>query len=83
MRFEHTNRKGFWLGFADFFTAGLFFVVYMSRGGLQAELDEVLGRRTQRYWVAYLLGVPDFFLHARLDGADRRGPQGAGDRAWR
>ena len=38
MRFKHTNRKGFWLGFIDFFTAGLFFLVYMQRG-LQDELD--------------------------------------------
>ena len=63
MRFRHTNRKGFWLGFVDFFTAGLFFVVYMRLDGLQDELDEILGRRTQRYWVAYLLGIPDFFIY--------------------
>ena len=25
MRFKHTNRPGFWLGFIDFFTAGIFF----------------------------------------------------------
>ena len=63
MRFEHTNRKGFWLGFVDFFTAGLFFVVYMRTSGLQDELDEILGRRTQRYWVVYLLGIPDLFIY--------------------
>ena len=62
MRFQHTNRPGFLLGFIDFFTAGLFFLVYMQRG-LQDELDEVLGRRTQRYWVAYLLGIPTLFVY--------------------
>ena len=62
MRFQHTNRPGFLLGFIGFFTAGLFFLVYMQRG-LQDELDEVLGRRTQRYWVAYLLGIPTLFVY--------------------
>lgn len=63
MRFRHTNRHGFWIGFIDFFTAGLFLLFYMPLGGLQDELDEVLGRRTQRYWKAYLLGVPTLFLY--------------------
>jgi hypothetical protein len=31
--------------------------------GLQDELDEILGRRTQRYWVAYLLGIPTLFIY--------------------
>ena len=62
MRFQHTNRQGFLLGFLDFFTAGLFFLVYMQLG-LQDELDEILGRRTQRYYVAYLLGIPTLFLY--------------------
>ena len=26
MRFKHTNRPGFWFGFIDFCTAGLFFL---------------------------------------------------------
>ena len=63
MTFRHTHRPGFWLGFVDFFTAGLFFLLYMPLGGLQDELDAVLGRRTQRYWVAYLLGVPTLFVY--------------------
>ena len=63
MRFQHTHRPGFWLGFIDFFTAGLFFLLYMPLGGLQEELDEILGRRTQRYWVAYLLGIPTAFIY--------------------
>ena len=62
MKFAHTNRKGFWLGFIDFFTAGLFFLVYMQLG-LQEELDAVLGRRTQRYYIAYLLGIPTLFVY--------------------
>ena len=63
MRFKHTRRPGFLLGFVDFFTAGLFFLLYMPLGGLQDELDEILGRRTQRYWKAYLLGIPTLFLY--------------------
>ena len=62
MRFTHTKRPGFLLGFVDFFTAGLFFLVYMQLG-LQDELDEILGRRTQRYYVAYLLGIPTLFIY--------------------
>ncbi len=62
MRFRHTKRKGFLIGFVDFFTAGLFLLVYMPLG-LQDELDEILGRRTQRYWKAYLLGIPTLFLY--------------------
>ena len=62
MKFEHTHRPGFLLGLIDFCTAGLFFLIYMQRG-LQDELDQILGRRTQRYWVAYLLGVPTLFLY--------------------
>lgn len=63
MRFKHTNRPGFWFGFIDFFTAGLFFLLYMPLCGLQDELDEILGHRTQRYWVAYLLGIPTLFIY--------------------
>ena len=62
MRFEHTNRNGFLIGFIDFFTAGTFLLFYM-RLGLQDELDAILGRRTQRYYVAYLLGIPTLFLY--------------------
>ena len=63
VRFKHTHRPGFWLGFIDFFTAGLFFLLYMPLGGLRDELDEILGHRTQRYWVAYLLGIPTLFIY--------------------
>ena len=62
MVFRHTNRNGFLIGLVDFFTAGFFLLVYMPLG-LQGELDAVLGRRTQRYWVAYLLGIPTLFVY--------------------
>ena len=62
MKFRYTSRPGFLLGLVDFMTAGLFFLFYMQRG-LQNELDEILGRRTQRYYVAYLLGIPTLFLY--------------------
>ena len=63
MKYEHTNRPGFLLGFIDFFTAGIFFLLYMPLGGLQNELDEVLGRKTQPYWQAYLWGIPTLFIY--------------------
>ena len=63
MHFTHTNRPGFLLGFIDFFTAGLFFLFYMPFGGLQNELDYILGYKTQRYWKAYLLGIPTLFIY--------------------
>ncbi len=63
MRFRHTERPGFLLGTIDFFTAGLFFLFYMPFGGLQNELDEILGYRTQRYHIAYLLGIPTLFIY--------------------
>ena len=63
MTFRHTNRPGFLLGFVDFFTAGLFFLAYMPLGGLQDELDAILGHRTRPYWQAYLLGIPTLFVY--------------------
>ena len=63
MIYKHTDRSGFILGFIDFVTAGLFFLLYMPLGGLQDELDEILGRKTQRYWIAYLLGIPTLFIY--------------------
>ena len=54
MTFEHTNRPGFLLGFVDFFTAGLFFLLYMPLGGLQDELEYILGHKLTPYWKAYL-----------------------------
>ena len=63
MEFKHTNRPGFWLGFIDFFTAGLFFLLYMPLGGLQEELETVLGHKMEPYWKAYLLGIPTLFIY--------------------
>lgn len=63
MRFPHTHRHGFWIGFVDFFTAGIFLLFYMPLGGLQSEIDEILGRRTMKYWKAYLLGIPTLFVY--------------------
>ena len=63
MRFQHTHRPGFLFGLIDFCTAGLFLLFYMPLNGLQDELDEILGHRTQRYWVAYLLGIPTLFIY--------------------
>ena len=63
MRFRHTNRKGFWLGFIDFFTAGLFFLLYMPLGDLQKELEAVLGHKVLPYWKAYVLGIPTLFVY--------------------
>ncbi len=62
-RFRHTDRPGFLMGFVDFFTAGLFFLFYMPLSGLQDELDAVTGRKTMRYWKAYLLGIPTLFIY--------------------
>ena len=63
MKFKHTDRPGFWLGFIDFFTAGLFFLLYMPLGGLQDELEKILGHKLQPYWKAYLLGIPTLFIY--------------------
>ena len=63
MKYPHTNRPGFLLGFIDFFTAGLFFLCYMPLGGLQDELDEILEHETMKYWKAYLLGIPTLFIY--------------------
>ncbi|MCR4893402.1 MAG: hypothetical protein K5911_01565 [Eubacteriales bacterium] len=61
--FRHTDRPGFLLGFIDFFTAGLFFLLYMPFGGLQDELEEILGHKLMPYWKAYLLGIPTLFIY--------------------
>lgn len=63
MRFKHTSRPGFLLGFIDFFTAGIFFLLYMPFGGLQDELEEILGHKLMPYWKAYLLGIPTLFVY--------------------
>ena len=62
-RFRHTDRPGFWIGFIDFFTAGIVLLFSMKRSGLQDELEDILGHELQDYWKAYLLGIPDLFLY--------------------
>ena len=59
---KHTDRPGFLLGLIDFFTAGLFFLVYM-RLGLQDEIETVIGHQVMPYWKAYLLGIPTLFIY--------------------
>ena len=66
MRFKHTNRPGFLLGFIDFFTAELFFLLYMPYGDLQDELEEILGHKVMPYWKAYLLGIPTLFIYTLI-----------------
>ena len=63
MEFSHTNRKGFWIGFIDFFTAGIFLLFYMPLSGLQDEIETVIGHRVLPYWKAYLLGIPTLFIY--------------------
>ena len=62
MTFKRTNRHGFLLGIIDFFTAGLFFLLYMPLDGLQDELEYILNRKMMPYWKAYLLGIPTLFI---------------------
>ncbi len=66
MKYKHTNRPGFWIGFIDFFTAGIFLLFYMKRSGLQKELEEILGHKLQDYWKVYLLGIPNLFLYTLI-----------------
>ena len=63
MTFKRTNRHGFLLGFIDFFTAGLFFLLYMPLDGLQDELAYILNHKMMPYWKAYLLGIPTLFIY--------------------
>ena len=72
MKYTHTNRPGFLLGLIDFFTAGLFFLIYMPLG-LQEEIESVLDHKVMPYWKAYLLAIPTLFIYtlvwmARISG---------------
>ena len=62
MRYKHTNRHGFLIGFIDFFTFGIFLLFYMPMG-LEKELEQILGHKIQKYYVAYLLGIPTMFIY--------------------
>ena len=70
MKHSHRLRPGFWLGFIDFFTAGLFFLVYMPLGGLQREIEDFLGHPVRPYWQAYLIGIPTLFIYPLVWMAD-------------
>lgn len=63
MKYKHTSCPGFFFGLIDFCTAGIFFLLYMPLGGLQDELEEILGHKTMPYWKAYLLGIPTLFIY--------------------
>lgn len=65
MKYKHTHRPGFLLGVIDFCTAGIFFLFYMPLS-VQKEIDEILGKKTQPYWLAYLLGTFNFFIYTLI-----------------
>ena len=65
MVYKHTHRPGFLLGAIDFMTAGTFFLFYMPLC-LQKEIDEILGKKTQSYVIAYLLGIPTLFVYTLI-----------------
>ena len=62
MKYKHTNRPGFLLGAIDFCTAGIFFLFYMSLS-VEPEINEILKKKVQPYWMAYLLGTFNFFFY--------------------
>lgn len=62
MTFKHTHRPGFLLGAIDFCTAGLFFLFYMPLS-VQKEIDYILDKKTQPYWLAYIIGIPTAFVY--------------------
>ena len=63
MKYVFTDRPGFWLGFIDFLTAGTFFLLYLPFGGVERELEQILGHKLMPYWQAYLLGIPTLFIY--------------------
>jgi len=69
MKDRNGRRRGFWLGFIDFFTAGLFFLFLMPRG-MQDEIESVLGHKVMSYTKAYLLGIPTLFIYTLVWMAD-------------
>ncbi len=63
--FKHTRRPGFLLGAIDFMTAGTFFLFYMPLSVMK-EVDFLLGKKTQSYVIAYLLGIPTLFIYTLI-----------------
>ena len=62
MHFKHTHRPGFLLGVVDFCTAGLFFLLYMPLS-VSPEVDYLLNKKTQPYYIAYLIGITTLFVY--------------------
>lgn len=62
MIYKHTNRNGFLIGLIDFFTFGIFLLFYMPIS-LQEELESILGHKLQKYYIAYLIGIPTLFIY--------------------
>ena len=62
MKFKHTKRLGFLLGAIDFCTAGIFFLFYMPLS-VEKEVDYILKKKTQPYYMAYLIGIPTLFVY--------------------
>lgn len=62
MKFKHTRRLGFLLGAIDFCTAGIFFLFYMHLS-VEKEVDYILKKKTQPYYIAYLIGIPTLFVY--------------------
>ena len=62
MKFKHTKRLGFLLGAIDFCTAGIFFLFYMPLS-VEKEVDYILKKKTQPYYIAYLIGIPTLFVY--------------------
>ena len=60
--FQTYQPSGFLARVHRFFTAGLFFVIYMPMG-LQQELELILVHKIRPYWQVYLLGIPDLFIY--------------------
>ncbi len=63
MYFKHTDRNGSWIGIIDFISFGLFFIWYMENG-LQDEIDMILGKKSRRYYLVYLMSIPTLFIYA-------------------
>lgn len=62
MRFKNAKRLGLLLGAVDFCTAGLFFLFYIPLS-IQGEVEYILKKKVQPYWVAYLIGIPTLFIY--------------------
>ena len=64
--FKHTHRPGFLLGFIDFFTAGIFSLVYMKADGLQEEIEFILGHKVMPYWKEWSVNGKSTMVSSRI-----------------